>query len=306
MSEKLIVSSSPHQFGNETTSLIMRDVVIALIPALALGTWIFGLRALLMALFCIAVSVLSEFLFERLTGRPITIGDFSAVVTGLLLALNLPVGLPFWMAGFGCVVAIIVVKQLFGGIGKNFANPAITARIIMLISFTGPMTTWAVPGVDTVSAATPLASLSAGQTPPVLLDLFLGLHLGSIGETSSAALLLGGAYLLHKKIISWHTPVAFVATVFALTALFGAQPLHQMFSGGLMLGAIYMATDYSTSPSTASGKIIFGIGCGIFTALIRVFGSYPEGVSFAILLMNIATPHISNLTASKPLGGLKV
>ena len=176
----------------------------------------------------------------------------------------------------------------------------------MLISFTGPMTTWAVPGVDAVTAATPLASLSAGQNPPPLMDLFLGLHFGSIGETSAAALLLGGAYLLVKKIISWHTPVAFIATVFVLTALFGAQPLHQIFSGGLMLGAIYMATDYSTSPSTASGKIVFGIGCGIFTALIRVFGSYPEGVSFAILLMNIATPHISNLTASKPLGGLKV
>jgi electron transport complex protein RnfD len=303
MSSKLIVSCSPHHFGKETTASIMRNVIIALLPALAFGTWYFGVRALLLAAFCVAMCVAMEYIYEKITGRPVTVKDFSAAVTGLLISLNLPADLPFWMAGFGCIVAIVVVKQLFGGIGKNFANPAIVARIILLISFAGPMTTWSLKGMDALTSATPLAALSSNVSPVSIIDLFFGLHAGCLGETSAAALLLGGAYLLYKKIITWHIPVAFIATVFILTAAFNAQPVHQILSGGLMLGAIYMATDYSTSPTTSTGKLIFGVGCGVITALIRLFGSYPEGVSFAILLMNIAAPHISNSTYNKALGG---
>lgn len=283
----------------------MLDVIIALIPALVAGTIVFGLRALLVTAVCVAVSVAAEFLFEKGCKKPVTVGDLSAVVTGLLLAYNLPVGIPLWQAAFGAIVAIVVVKQLFGGIGQNFANPAITARIVLLLAFSGSMTTWVIP--DGVSSATPLALIAAGNTAelPGLWDMFLGLRGGCIGETSALALLLGGAYLLIRRVISWHTPLVFIATVFGMTAAFGAMPLYQLLSGGLLLGAFFMATDYSTTPSTAWGKVIFGLGCGILTAVIRVFGNYPEGVSFSILLMNILTPHISKLTRHKAFGGVK-
>ncbi len=237
------------------------------------------------------------------------ISDLSAVVTGLLLAFSLPVSIPLWQAAFGAIVAIVVVKQLFGGIGQNFANPAATARIVMLLAFSGTMTTWAAPvGVDAVSGATPLALIYAGRLNelPGLSAMLWGVRGGCIGETATLPLLLGGLYLMARRVISWHTPVVFIATVLGLTVLFNAQPVYQLMSGGLILGAFFMATDYSTTPSTALGKVIFGFGAGALTALIRVFGSYPEGVSFAILLMNILTPHIARLTRHKPLGGAKV
>lgn len=247
-----------------------------------------------------------EWGFEKICDRKNTIGDLSAAVTGLILALNLPIGIPLWQAAFGSLVAIVVVKQLFGGIGHNFANPAITARIVMLLAFSGTMTTWVIPGAaDAVSGATPLALLKTGETVD-LLTLVLGNVGGSLGETCSIALIVGGIYLIVRKVISWHTPVAFIASVFVLSLISGGvdYALCQVFAGGLMLGAFFMATDYSTSPATPVGKIIFGVGCGLITCLIRFFGNYPEGVSFSILLMNILTPYISKWTASKPLGGV--
>ena len=304
MSE-LVVNVSPHIRAKASIRSIMLDVIIALVPALIAGTIVFGLRALLVTAVCVAVCVASEFLFEKGCKKPVTVGDLSAVVTGLLLAYNLPVGIPLWQAAFGAIAAIVVVKQLFGGIGQNFANPAITARIILLLAFSGSMTTWVIP--DSVSSATPLALIASGDTAalPSLLDMFLGLRGGCIGETSALAILLGGIYLLIRRVIAWQTPVVFIATVFGLAAALGAAPVYQLFSGGLLLGAFFMATDYATTPTTAWGKVIFGLGCGILTAVIRVFGNYPEGVSFSILLMNILTPHIDKLTRHKPFGGVQ-
>ena len=223
------------------------------------------------------------------------------------LALILPVDIHLWQAAFGSFVAIIVVKQFFGGIGQNFANPAITARVIMLVAFSGAMTTWAVPAfADATSAATPLAVIAGGEGQlPSLMQMFLGARGGSMGETSCLALLLGGAYLIYRRVISWHTPVAFIGTVLVLTALLGQQPLYQVMAGGLFLGAIFMATDYTTSPPTPAGKLIFGVGCGLITVLIRVWGNYPEGVSFSILLMNILNPYICDWTRTKPFGGVQ-
>ena len=304
--DNMIVSVSPHIRSNDTTTTIMRDVLLALCPALIASVVIFGARALLVAVVCVAACVFFEWGFEKMCKRPNTITDLSAAVTGLILALNLPVGIPIWQAIFGSLVAIVVVKQLFGGIGHNFANPAITARIVMLIAFAGPMTTWAAPNfADAVSGATPLAQLGAGESVS-LASLFLGNVGGSMGETCALALLLGGIYLIVRKVISWHTPVAFVGTVFVLALIKGGLifGVAEILAGGLFLGAIFMATDYSTTPSTKSGQLIFGIGCGLITCLIRFFGNYPEGVSFSILLMNILTPYISKWTASKPLGGV--
>lgn len=304
--ENLIVSVSPHIRSKDTTTGIMCDVLIALCPALAASVLFFGFRAIFVAAVCVLSCVFFEWGFEKLCKRPSTITDLSAAVTGLILALNLPVGIPIWQAIFGSLVAIVVVKQLFGGIGHNFANPAITARIVMLIAFGGAMTTWADPNfADAVSGATPLAQLAAGESVSIG-SLFLGSVGGSIGETSALALLIGGLYLIVRRVISWHTPVAFIATVFVLSLVKGgfAFGLAEIFAGGLFLGAIFMATDYSTTPSTKSGQLVFGVGCGLITCLIRFFGSYPEGVSFSILLMNIITPYISKWTASKPLGGV--
>lgn len=283
----------------------MRDVIIALVPALIAAVLVFGFRALLVTAVCVAACVLSEWAFEKLSDRPVTICDLSAVVTGMLLAYNLPVGIPIWQAIIGSIVAIVVVKQLFGGIGQNFANPAITARIIMLLAFSGSMTTWVFP--DAVSTATPLALIASGDTSslPSYLDMFLGRTGGCIGETSTLAILIGACYLLVRRVISWQTPVVFIATVFVLTAILGKEPVAQILSGGLMLGAFFMATDYATTPSTSWGRVIFGFGCGIITLLIRIWGSYPEGVSFSILLMNILTPYISAWTRSKPFGGVE-
>lgn len=299
----LLVSPAPHVRSRSNTQSIMLDVIIAMIPALIASTLIFGWRALLIVAVCVASCVLFEFLFQKLCKREVTVGDLSAVVTGMLLAFNLPVGIPIWQAVFGCLVAIVAVKQLFGGIGKNFANPAITARLVMTISFAGTMTNFAT-SADATSSATPLA-LMGTENMPSLLTLFLGNHGGSLGETCSLALIIGFVYLLVRRVISWHTTVVFVGTVALFTLCLGQNPLEHVLSGGLLLGAIFMATDYSTTPSTKWGKVIFGLGCGIITVLIRVFGGYPEGVSFAILLMNILTPYISRLTRRKIFGGVK-
>lgn len=305
---QLIVSPSPHTRSSVTTRSIMLDVVIALLPALAVAAWLFGSRALLVAAVCVGSSVLLEFLCRRLMKRDQTIGDLSAVVTGLLLALNLPVGIPLWVAIFGCFIAIVVVKQLFGGIGQNFANPAMAARVILLASFSGYMTARSVPGdylaVDAIASATPLARMAADAETSSLLQMFLGVKSTcAMGEVSALALLIGGCYLVFRRVISPVTPLCYIGTVFVLTGLLGADPVRQILAGGLMLGAIFMATDYTTSPATTKGKVIFALGCGIITVLIRLYGGYPEGVSFAILLMNILTPQIDKLTMKKPLGG---
>lgn len=303
MMAKLISSVSPHISSPRTTQKIMLDVLIALAPAVIASVIIFGWRSLLVYGVCTATCVLSEFLFEKLCKRENTVSDLSAAVTGVILAMNLPVTIPLWQAVIGSVAAIIVVKQLFGGIGQNFANPALTARIIMMTAFSGTMTSWVFP--DAVSSATPLAALVKGDVAsmPSYLNLFLGWHGGCLGETCALALLLGGVYLIVRRVISWHIPVAFIGTVALMSLICGKDVLYQLLSGGLLLGAIFMATDYATSPSTKLGKIIFGVGCGLITVLIRFWGNFPEGVSFAILIMNILTPYISRLTRQKPLIG---
>lgn len=303
-----LVSSSPHLRTKTDTASIMRDVVIALIPALLAAVLVFGFRALLVTAVCVGFAMLTEYGYEAACGKPITIFDWSAVVTGVLLAYNLPVTIPLWQAAFGSIIAILVVKQLFGGIGRNFANPAITARIVLFLSFSKTMTAWQFP--DAVSTATPLALMRSGNfsAMPSKLDLFLGNQAGCLGEVSALALLLGFGYLLIRQVITWHTPVVFVGTVFVLSWCLGGSAdyaLCQILSGGLMLGAIYMATDYATTPTTPWGQVLFGLGAGLLTILIRQWGSYAEGVSFAILFMNILTPYLSKLTRSRPLGGIK-
>ncbi len=299
---KLISSVSPHVNSPLTTQKIMLDVVIALLPAGIAAVIIFGLRALLVIGVCVAVCVFSEWGFEKICKKENTITDLSAVVTGLLLAYNLPVSIPIWQAAFGSVVAIVVVKQLFGGIGQNFANPAITARIIMMTAFSGTMTAWVFP--DGVSSATPLALMTKGEMSslPSYLQMLLGYRGGCLGETCTLAILLGGIYLLVKRVISWHTPAAFIGTVTLMSLICSKDIPYQLMAGGLMLGAFFMATDYSSTPPTKWGKIIFGIGCGLITILIRFWGNFPEGVSFSILIMNILTPYITKLTRSKPFG----
>lgn len=308
MNKNMVVSVNPHIYAAQTTQTIMRDVLIALFPAVIASIVFFGIKALLVEVVCVAVAVLCEWAFEKITHRDVTILDCSAAVTGLLLALNLPVDIPLWQAVFGAFVAIVVVKQFFGGIGQNFANPAITARVIMLVAFSGTMTSWAIPAfTDATSSATPLSLIAAGSLEelPSLGQMFLGARGGSMGETSCLALLIGFAYLLYRRVISWHTPVAFIGTVLVCTALLGQEPLYQVMAGGLFIGAIFMATDYTTSPPTPAGKLIFGLGCGLITVLIRVWGNYPEGVSFSILLMNILNPYICEWTKTKPFGGVQ-
>ena len=312
MSNLKIVSPAPHFRSGESTSSIMLSVVAALMPAAVVSVLVFGFRALLLEAVCVAACVFFEFLCRVvMCKRDNTIGDCSAIVTGLLLAFNLPVGIPIWMAVLGCAVAIIVTKQLFGGIGQNFANPAIVGRIFLLISFSSQMSTWADPkgyfGVDAVSGATPLALLKNGSPLadlPDMLNMLLGIRGGCVGETCIIALLIGGIYLIWKKVITATTPVVFLLTIVVFSMLFGLNPAYELVAGGAVLGAFFMATDYATSPSTEKGKVIFAIGCGIITMVIRAFGSYPEGVSFSILLMNILTPHIDSLTRKKPVGGV--
>ena len=296
-----IVAASPHVTTKNSTAVIMRDVLIALAPAVLAGCVVFGLRALLVVAVTTAACVFFEWGFEKLCHTPSTISDLSAAVTGVLLAMNLPVSIPLWQAVFGALVAMVAVKGLFGGIGKNFANPAITARIVMFLAFSKTMTAWVFP--DAVSSATPLAMMANGESVDYL-TLLLGNHGGCLGETSALALLIGFAYLLIRGVISWHTPVCFVGTVFVMSLILGQDAVGQILSGGLMLGAIFMATDYSTTPSTNWGRVLFGIGAGLLTVLIRFYGAYAEGVSFAILFMNILTPYLSKWTETKPFGGV--
>ena len=326
-----VLSSSPHAHANSSVRRIMLDVIIALIPTTLAGLWFFGLPALWTVLVCVSTCVLTELACRVAMKRENTIGDLSAVLTGLLLALNLPAGIPLWMAVVGSVFAIAVAKQVFGGLGMNPFNPALAARAFMLISFTGPMTTWLRPisrsccsscngGADIATMATPLATMkrmfsadvAANATPhfqnamdslPSLWDMLIGNMPGCIGEVSALALALGCAYLLWRKVITWHIPVVFIATVFVYSLIAGGAPAYaQVLTGGVMLGACFMATDYVTSPITAKGKIIFGFGCGLLCMLIRQFGGYPEGCSFAILIMNAICPLINRWTQPKPFG----
>lgn len=313
MSTKLIVESSPHIRSGETTAHIMIKVLIALLPALIASSALFGARALLLVAVCVLSCVALEFLFCLATKKARTVGDCSAVVTGVLLAFNLPPELPYWMAVIGCLVAVVIVKQMFGGIGQNFANPAIVGRIVLLLSFPQQMTRWIVPGFDAengfelVSGATPLASLKAGEISevPSYWELLFGIHGGSLGETCAIALILGGIILIALQVIHPVTPLVFIGTVAVFSWMLGYDPIVQVLTGGVLLGAIFMATDYSTTPFTVPGKAVFAVGCGLITVLIRSFGSYPEGVSFAILLMNIATPLIDKFTENKPFGAVK-
>lgn len=306
MENKLHISVSPHIHSKISTQRIMLDVLISLLPATIAGVVIFGLNALLVIAVCVAVCVLGEFVFNKITKKPLTISDLSAAVTGLLLALNLPANVPLWQAGVGSLFAIIIVKCIFGGIGRNVVNPAITGRVFMLVAFAS-MTKAAFP-LDSTAGATPLSEIANGNEV-ILTDLLLGNIGGSIGETCKVALLIGGVYLLVRRVITWHIPVAFIGTTFIFTLAVHEfdfmLALSLVLSGGLLLGAFFMATDYVTSPTTPLGKIIFGVGAGLITVLIREWGIYPEGVSFAILIMNILNPYIDMLTARKLFGGAK-
>lgn len=302
MKDILTVSSSPHLRHTDTTRGIMSDVVIALSPAAVYGCILFGWRAAAVLAVCIAFAVLSEFVWEKALKKPVTVGDMSAVVTGLLLGMNLPSTIPLWQAAIGSIAAIIVVKQMFGGIGCNFANPAIAARIILLVSFPASMTKFAEPISDAVTSATPLAAQNGTYT---LKELFFGMHSGSIGETSAFLLLVGGVYLLLRRVISPVIPACFIGTVALLSLISGENLAVSVFGGGLMIGAVFMATDYTTSPVTTLGKAVFAVGCGLITFIIRKFGALPEGVSYSILLMNILVPHINRFTLAKPFGFVK-
>lgn len=303
MKELLTVASSPHIKRPDTTRGIMSDVVIALAPAATYGCILFGLRALAVLITSVSVAVLCEFLWNKALKKPNTIKDMSAVVTGLLLGMNLPPTLTLWQAAIGSAAAIIVVKQMFGGLGHNFANPAIAARIILLVSFPASMTRFTEPVSDAVTSATPLAG-TAGTLS--FKTLFFGMHAGSIGETSAFLLIVGGLYLVIRRVITPIIPVCFIGTVALLSLISGESVMLSVFGGGLILGAMFMATDYTTSPTTQLGKAVFAVGCGIITFVIRKFGSLPEGVSYSILLMNILVPHINRFTLSKPFGFEKV
>ena len=290
---KLTVASSPHIRGNFRTNRIMLDVVLALLPALIVGTCVLGIRSLLVALVCVGGAIASEYLYSLLTKTRNTIVDGSAMVTGLLLAMTLPASVPLWLAAVGSVFAIVIVKALCGGLGQNIFNPALAARAFMMLIFPVGMTRYYAIGVDAVTAATPLHHMVMPALPEEsLLDMFLGICPGSIGETCALALLLGGAYLVYRKVISMRIPVAYLATVAVLTLVFAKTEspiswmLYSLLSGGVMLGAIFMATDYATSPATPVGQVVYGIGCGVLTVIFRYFGLYPEGVTYAILLMN--------------------
>ncbi|MBE6914307.1 MAG: RnfABCDGE type electron transport complex subunit D [Ruminococcaceae bacterium] len=307
----MYVSVSPHLRSERNTQKIMLDVLIALVPALIASVILFGFRALLLVCVSAAACVLCEFIWEKCMKMEITVGDLSAVVTGVLLAYNVPVDMPLWQLIVGDIAAIIGVKMLFGGLGCNFMNPALVGRIVIMFSFTTPMTTYAVPkvagsivsGVDAVTTATPLAMLDQLDWSN-FTQLLLGMHGGVIGEVCVLALLLGGIYLVIRKVIKPIIPLCYMASLVLFSWLFGGtQPVLSLFTGGVMLGSIFMATDYVTSPITNKGKVVFGIGCGFITAAIRVFGNYAEGVTFAILLLNILVPYINDLTMNKPLGG---
>lgn len=319
MNKKLNVSASPHVRSKDSTSSIMRDVVIAMIPAAVVGVanafvnmgTSVGINAILIIAVCIAVSVLAEYVYEKGMKKPITIGDYSAAVTGLILALNMPPYIAPWIPALGCIFAIIIVKQLFGGLGQNFMNPALAGRCFLLISFAGPMTQFFADGV---SGATPLAvlkndGLSAMLQQYSMGSLFTGMTPGTIGETSAIALLIGAAYMLYKKVINWKIPVTYIATVAVFALIFGTDGmfnfqymLAQVLGGGLIFGAFFMATDYVTSPITPKGQIVFGIFLGLLTGIFRIFGGSAEGVSYAIIFCNLLVPLIERFTMPVPFG----
>ena len=306
---KLTVASSPHIRGNFRTNRIMLDVVIALLPALGVGVWMLGLQALMVTLICVAGAVASEFLYSVITRSRNTTLDCSAMVTGLLLAMTLPHTVPYWQAALGSVFAIIIVKSLCGGLGQNIFNPALAARAFLIFIYPVGLTRYAALGADAVSSATPLHHMvMPGLPEESLLDMFLGRCPGSIGELSALALLIGGVYLVIRKVISVRIPLAYLGTVAIITLIFpkAGNPvewmLYSLLSGGVMLGAIFMATDYATSPATAWGQIIYGIGCGALTVVFRYFGIFPEGVTYAILLMNALVWVIDRYTAPRRFG----
>jgi electron transport complex protein RnfD len=311
----LIVSSSPHIYSKESISRIMLDVVLALIPAIVAAVYFFGGRIVLIIAVSVLTAVATEAIIQKLMKKPVTIRDWSAVVTGVLLAFNLPPAVPLWLPAIGSAIAIALVKQAFGGLGHNFMNPALAARAILLAAWPVHMTAWFQAGTDAISTATPLAILKGLEGSieqlPSLWEIIIGTPWGCIGETSNLALLLGAAYLLFRRIINWRIPFTFIGTVALLTwiigprGLFTGNGIYHIFSGGLILGAFFMATDYSSSPVTPKGQIIMGIGCGILTSIIRIYGGYPEGVSYSILLMNIATPLIDRYTTPRIYGEVK-
>ena len=323
---KLIATSNPHIRSNETTRSIMLDVIIAMLPALAFAIFNFGLRALTLTAVSVVACIFWEWLYRKLMKKPQSIGDLSCVVTGMLLAFVCPVHMPYWMIIIGDFFAIVVVKQLFGGIGKNFLNPALAGRAVLLASYAGTMTSWVDPAAGkaaiigsnavVVTTATPLAIMKTGDFAELMATygvdkMFIGQIPGSLGEVSAVALLIGGAYLIWRKVINWQTPVAYIATVAVLTFLFPKQGtglewmLYSVFGGGLFLGAFFMATDYATSPVTKKGQLIFGIGCGLFTVLIRYFGSYNEGVCYSIMVMNLLVALIDKYTKPTRFGVVK-
>ena len=303
MANKLIVTAAPHITSPDTTQKIMQRVCIALVPALIASVVMFGINALILTAVTVAACVIFEYGYCKMVGREIPVGDFSAVVTGMLLAFNLPATLPWWMAIVGAFIAIVIIKQLFGGLGYNFANPAIVARIALAMGFASRMANYPKPenAVDAFASATPLA-VADQVGSEAYLTLLLGNHGGVLGETCAIALLVGGLYLIATKVISPVIPVTYLGTVAVLSLLAGRDPIYQLLSGGLILGAFFMATDYVTSPTTAKGKLVFGIGLGIITCGIRFFGTMSEGVSFAILLMNLMVPYIDVLTRQDKLG----
>lgn len=317
--DKFIITSSPHTRSRLTVDRIMLDVIIALVPASLMGIYIFGIRSALVIAVSIISAMVSEALVQKIRKQDVTLNDLSAVVTGLILALNVPPGAPLGMVALGSAFAIVIVKQLFGGLGQNFMNPAMAARVFLVISYPTMMSIFCDPMVSATSSATPLAVssctplgiMAAGDYAnlPSLWETFVGTIPGTIGETSALALILGGLYLLYREVITWEIPTVFIGTVFVLTFLLDGfsleMSLYAIFSGGLMLGAFYMLTDYSSSPVTRKGKIVYAFGAGLLTTLIRLYGAYPEGVMFSVLLMNVATPMIEHFTRPKTFGGAK-
>ena len=313
----LVVSSAPHLVTSMDTTKIMLMVLIGLAPSFLVSIYVFGMRVIALTVVCVVASMFFEWAWNKLMHKKQTVGDLSAAVTGTLIAFNVPAGLPYWIAIVGCFVAIIVVTQLFGGMGKNVVNPAITARIVLFISFATEMTTWPLPrmAADATSTATPLGILAEGGAElPSNMQMFLGFIGGSMGEVSAIALLIGGLFLIWKKIISPIIPCCFIGTVFVFALIYYAatgngdalqMAVFHVLAGGVMLGAFFMATDYVTSPLLPMGKVIFGIGCGLLTMIIRLWGQYPEGVSFSILIMNCLTPLIENFCQKRLYGGAK-
>lgn len=325
MEKQIYLSSSPHVHSGETTDKVMRAVIYALLPACAVSIYFFGLPALMVLLLCTGGCVGAEALCQKAMGQPLSLTDGSAALTGILLALNLPPASPWWIAVVGSAIAIVLGKQVYGGLGYNPFNPALVARVVLLISFPVQMTTWTAPaplrsGLDAVSSATPLGEMQTavmltGKLPESMQsglgNYFIGNMAGSLGEMSALALLLGAAYLFWKRIITWHIPASFIGSTILLSGIFWAidpsrypNPIFHLLTGGLILGAFFMATDMVSSPVTTRGMLIFGVGCGVITVLIRLFGGYPEGVSFAILLMNAATPLIDRFTQPKMFGSV--